>query len=184
MPATLNMYEATFILSESATEDQAKAKVSELKDIIAKMGGTVSKEELWGRRELAYKIKRNRSGFYTTIWFDLPAQQVLPLEKLLRFDESIIRSLVTKAYTSAQPGSLYPVVEEDKAVKPTRTPRRGDKEETATAEEELRRSSYKRPATKDESVEAAAEEEISEEERLKKLDESLGELLKDEEEVL
>ena len=178
MPAIVNNYEATFILGETATEEQGKAKVSELKDIIAKMGGSVSKEELWGLRELAYKIKRNRSGFYITLWFDLPADQVLPLERLLRFDESIIRSLVTKAYTSAQPGSLYPVAEEEKTAKPARTTRRGDKEETATAEEELRRTSYKR-TSKEEATEEEIEE-ISEEERLKKLDESLDELLKDE----
>lgn len=179
MPATVNSYEATFILGESATEELAKAKVTELTKMIEGFGGTVTKTELWGRRELAYKIKRDRSGFYTTLWLDLPANQVLPFERQLRFDESIIRSLVTKAYTTAQPGSLYPVVEEEKTAKPTRTRRGGETEETATAEEELRRSSSKRTTAKDEAA-APAEEEISEEERLKKLDESLDQLLKDE----
>jgi small subunit ribosomal protein S6 len=178
MPATVNSYEATFILGEEATEEQAKAKVTELTTMLEEFGGKVTKTELWGLRELAYVIKRNRNGFYTTLWIDLPATQVLPFERQLRFDESIIRSLVTTAYTSAQPGSLYPVVEEEKSAKPART-RRGETEETAGAEEELRRTSTKRTASVKEEM-PEGEEEISEEERLKKLDESLDVMLKDE----
>lgn len=178
MPANLKNYEATFILGESATEQEAKAKVAELKEQIKKQGGSVEKEELWGRRELAYKIRSHRSGFYVTLWFSLPVDQVGALEKHLRFDESIIRSLVTLAYTSAQPGSLYPVAEEES--KPARAASRRDREEEpATAEEELRRGS-KRAAKEQAPEEKPEDEEISEEDRLKKLDESLDQLLKDE----
>ena len=176
MSATQN-YELTYILGETATEEQNTAKVTELKEVIAKMGGAVEKEEIWGRRELAYQIGKSRSGFYTTFWFSLPVDQVNPLERLLRFDESIIRSLVTKAYIHATPGSLYPVVEEEKTA---RRPRRGEKEETATAEEELRMHAGDKPK-KAKATEATEEvEEISEEDRLKKLDESLDQLLKEE----
>lgn len=180
MPATVNSYEATFILGETATEDQAKAKTTELTKFIESLEGKVSKTESWGRRELAYDIKRNRTGFYISLWFELPAKEVAALERQLRFDESIIRSLVTIAYTSAQPGSLYPVAEEEKTSKPGRTPRHGDKEETATAEEELRRGTTKRSAAPAKEEIEDDEPEISEEERLKKLDESLDEMLKDE----
>ena len=181
MPAILNNYEATFILGETATAEQAVAKAKELKAIIAKAGGEVTKEEQWGRRDLAYPIARSRSGIYVTMWFSLPAQEVQPLERILRFDESIIRSLVTKAYTTAQPGSLYPVAEEEKPAKPARSGSRADKEETGSAEEELRRHSV--TSKKDKNAPIAEEiEELSEEDRLKQLDTQLDELLKDEEE--
>ncbi len=176
---TTNQYEVTFILGEETTEDQAKAKVTTITETVTRFGGSVTKQELWGKRELAYTIKRNRIGFYTTLWIDLPAPQVDNLEKELRFDESILRSLVTKAYTSAQPGSLYPVTEEA-AEKPARGGKRTQEEpEAATAEESLRRTST-RSAKKVEKVTEEEAEEQSEEERLQKLDAALGDILKDE----
>ena len=176
MPKTTDIttqYELTFILGEKANVEEGKAKTEELKQYIANNGGTVVKEELWGRRELAYIIKRNRTGFYVTLWFTLPAAELKPLDQELRFDETIIRSLVTKAYTEAQEGSLYPVSEEEE--KAEKTP---SKDDQISAEEMLRRTSGAAPkkGEPEEDVDT-----IPEEERLKQLDETLEELLKDEE---
>jgi small subunit ribosomal protein S6 len=179
---SLKNYEATFILGEDATETTAKEKLATLTETIKGFGGNVSKSELWGKRELAYPIKRNLIGFYTTLWFELPTDQVNPLEKLLRFDESILRSLVTMAYTTAQPGSLYPVKEEDE--KPARGAKRGsatpEVTEPASAEAELRRTSSAKPAKKAAKTETPEEDTQNEEERMQKLDAALGDILKDE----
>lgn len=171
----INNYEVTFILGESATPEIGAAKTKEITALIEKFGGKVEKSEAWGKRELAYVIDRNHSGFYVTLWFSLPSDQVNPLERALRFDEAIIRSLVTKAYTSAQEGSLYPVPEEEK---PAKAPRRGAAPETAGAEEELRRHTGDKKA-KAVIVEEEPEDELSEEDRLKQLDQAMDELLKD-----
>lgn len=183
--ATITQYEVTFILGEDTTPEQAQAVLKDLTTFLEKQGGKVTKHEAWGKRELAYVIKGNRAGFYLTFWADLPVDQIAALEKELRFNEQVIRSLVTKAYTTAQPGSLYPVAEEDE--KPNKTKRTADKEESATAEAELRMTSKtaSKPAKPKKAEVAAeapeAETEVSEEERMQKLDEALGDILKDEE---
>ncbi len=172
MQTSLATYEVTFILGEKASQEAAIAKATELTTYVAEHGGSVTRQELWGRRELAYAIKRNRSGFYVTLWIEFPKQEITAFEQHLMFDEGVIRSLVTKAYTSAQEGSLYPVVEEEKERRP-----RGDK---ATAEEQLRRTT--RPSKKKEDGETDAEgEELPEEERLKQLDAAVDGLLKEDE---
>jgi small subunit ribosomal protein S6 len=174
MATDSHKYEVTFILGESASTEDAQAKTVSVTDFIKEQGGQVTQQELWGRRELAYEIKRNRNGFYVTLWFDAPGTIVKALEEHLRFDTEVIRSLITKAYTSAQPGTLSPVAEEEeKAARRERSPRTEDK---SSAEESLRRSSSATPSKK----EGEEEEALPEEERLKKLDESLEELLKDE----
>lgn len=173
----LQKYELTFILSEKEDLEKAQKKTTQIKETISKFGGTVEKEEIWGRRELAYKIKDNRSGVYVTLWFDLLKESVKPLEQLLQFDEKIIRSLITKAYTSAQPGTLYPVSEENKSKEKSSV-----SEENASPEEMLRRGS--KPSSKSQAkiaTDEAVADSIPEEERLKKLDESLEELLKEDE---
>jgi small subunit ribosomal protein S6 len=175
--AVINSYEVTFILGEAATATEATAKTKEITALIKKFGGDVSKDEQWGKRDLAYPINRNRTGFYVTLWFTLPSDQVAPLERALRFDESVIRSLVTKAYTTAQPGSLYPVPEEEK---PARGSRRGaaPASEAVSAEEELRLHTGDKKS-KAAPKEEAPEDELSEEDRLKQLDQAMDELLKD-----
>lgn len=124
-------YELTFILGETATAADAKKKVAELADFLKQHDGAITREEHWGRRELAYVIRRNRSGFYVTVWFTAPAPTLKPLDQHLRLDESILRSLVTKAYTTAEEGSLRPEVEE----KPARKGKAKSDEEVDTDEE-------------------------------------------------
>lgn len=167
-------YELTFILGEEADNKTATAKVKELTEQIEKLEGKVSKTEVWGRRELAYKIKRNRSGFYTTVWFSMLGVNCKTLEKNLRFDESIIRSLITLAYTKATPGSLFPVVAEEKSTAPE------TQAESASAEAELRLSSKSKPK-KEELILEEEEDEDSDVTRQEKLDAVLGDILKDEE---
>lgn len=89
-------YENVFI----ARQDLTPAKVSELTEkyaqVIESMGGKVSKRESWGLRNLAYKIQKNRKGYYTLMNIDAPAEAVVEMERLMRIDENLIRYLTIK----------------------------------------------------------------------------------------
>lgn len=171
--ATDTPYELTFVLDEKAGATEGRVKTDEMKGYIEEHGGTVTKEDLWGRRELAYPIKRNRSGFYVTLIMEFSSAELPALEQRMQFDVNIIRSLITKAYVDAQPGSLAPEEEPVSQAKPGRS---GD--EKSSAEEMLRRSSGKRSDTKTEEL-SELEDTLPEEERLKQLDETLDSLLKE-----
>lgn len=162
-------YELTFILGESADQTIAAAKTEEIKATITEIGGTVKTEEFWGRRELAYVIAKNRSGFYVTLTFEGASDKLKELEQRLQFDQGVIRSLLTKAYTTAQPGSLAPQEENPEK---ERTGRRDRTDEKTSGEEQLRRSSP--TSADDEEVDGTA---IPEDERRKKVDESIDVLL-------
>ena len=89
-------YENVFI----ARQDLPPAKVNELTDkyasVVESMGGKVSKRENWGLRNLAYKIQKNRKGYYTLMNIDAPADAVIEMERLMRLDENLIRYLTIK----------------------------------------------------------------------------------------
>lgn len=89
-------YENVFI----ARQDLTPAKVTELTDkyvsVIENNGGKVSKRESWGLRTLAYKINKNRKGYYTLINIDAPAAAVVEMERLMRLDENLLRYLTVK----------------------------------------------------------------------------------------
>lgn len=92
----MSFYEHVFI----ARQDLAPAQVEELTDkyagVIESMGGKVTKREDWGLRNLAYRIKKNRKGYYVLMNIDAPAEAVKEMERLLRIDEDIIRHLTVK----------------------------------------------------------------------------------------
>ena len=89
-------YENVFI----ARQDLTPAKVNELTDkyvsVIESAGGKVSKRENWDLRTLAYKIEKNRKGYYTLMNIDAPASAVVEMERLMRLDENLLRYLTVK----------------------------------------------------------------------------------------
>lgn len=89
-------YENVFI----ARQDLTPAKVAELTDryasVVESMGGKVTKRENWGLRNLAYKIQKNRKGYYTLMNIDAPADAIIEMERLMRLDENLIRYLTIK----------------------------------------------------------------------------------------
>ncbi|MEI6478258.1 MAG: 30S ribosomal protein S6 [bacterium] len=175
-------YELTFILGEKTTPESGIKKTEAVKKLVTDQKGVVTKEELWGRRELAYQIGSNRSGFYVTLWLDIDGEGLKNLQKEMSFDADIIRFLATIAYTTAQPGTLYPVVEGDeKSEKPAGETPRKEKESTSVSAEEMLRS-HSAPAKTEKPSKKAKDtsEDLPEEERLEKLDTVLEEMLKDE----
>ncbi len=92
----MSFYEHVFI----ARQDLAPNQVDELTDkyaaIIEKDGGKVTKRENWGLRNLAYRIQKNRKGYYVLMNIDAPVAAVKEMERLIRVDEDIIRHLTIK----------------------------------------------------------------------------------------
>lgn len=89
------MYDLTILLSE----DKQKMDV---KNIIESAGGTITNTDAWGKRSLAYPIKKQAEAFYFTFTFSAPAKAVSALKQKLNFDEKIIRYLLLKNEDEAE----------------------------------------------------------------------------------
>ena len=92
----MNCYEHTFITKQDLSDIQAKKLVSKYEDIITKNSGKVLKTEEWGLRNLSYRIKNNKKGFYFHIKFNGTGKTIEKLEKAENIDESLIRYLTVK----------------------------------------------------------------------------------------
>jgi small subunit ribosomal protein S6 len=87
-------YEAVYIF-DSALEDQAIADKLARHHGLLKIAEDPSVEH-WGRRQLAYPIKRRESGYYAIAQFKLEDVSVLPeFERALKLDESVLRYLIS-----------------------------------------------------------------------------------------
>ncbi|MDX9749348.1 MAG: 30S ribosomal protein S6 [Paludibacter sp.] len=89
----LNHYETVFILTPVLSDAQMKEAVEKFKTILTENGATITNEENWGLRKLAYPIQKKSTGFYNLLQFDAESTIVDKLETMYRRDERVIRFL-------------------------------------------------------------------------------------------
>ncbi|MBI2984962.1 MAG: 30S ribosomal protein S6 [Candidatus Kerfeldbacteria bacterium] len=89
-------YEMLYIIPGSKTEEEAKQVAERIQQLLRDQGATISKQDFWGKRRLAYEIRRARQGFYDYLEFDLDSQALAPLERALGLNEDVLRYQVLR----------------------------------------------------------------------------------------
>ena len=89
-------YESVLIARQDLGASQVNSLVSELSEVIKKEGGEVVKVDNWGLKNLAYRIKKNRKGYYVLLDITAPAKAIFEYERLIRLNEDIIRYMTVK----------------------------------------------------------------------------------------
>lgn len=89
-------YELAFILSPEVNEEETRAILERVEQIVATYGGQIVKVNQWGRRRLAYPIQRHRDGQYIFIDMILTPETVAELERMLKVSEIVLRYMVRK----------------------------------------------------------------------------------------
>ncbi|MBP5534910.1 MAG: 30S ribosomal protein S6 [Alphaproteobacteria bacterium] len=92
----MSFYEHVFVTRQDLTPAQVDELTDKFAGVIEKEGGKVTKRENWGLRNLAYRIQKNRKGYYVLLNIDAPAVAVQELERVMRIDEDVIRHLTVK----------------------------------------------------------------------------------------
>jgi small subunit ribosomal protein S6 len=87
------LYESTFVTRQDISRADVTKLVDMFSDIIKQHGGKVIKNEYWGLRNLAYKIKKNRKGHYVLLALDAPHDAIKELERNMHIHEDVIRNL-------------------------------------------------------------------------------------------
>ena len=88
-------YELVFIVQPDLDETATTEIVERVKGWITEAGGTVDKVDPWGKRKLAYPIRKQTDGQYFLFNTHIPPSYVIELERNLRFFEPVIRFLIT-----------------------------------------------------------------------------------------
>ncbi len=89
-------YESVFIARQDVSPAQVDGLTETFEKVITDLGGSVPKKESWGLRSLAYKIKKNRKGYYVFFNIDAPPAAITEMERQMRINEDIIRFLTTR----------------------------------------------------------------------------------------
>jgi small subunit ribosomal protein S6 len=89
-------YELGFILSPEVSEEQTRAILERIEQIVNTHGGRTVKVNQWGRRRLAYPIQHHRDGFYVFIDMVLTPETVSELDRTLKVSEEVLRHLIKR----------------------------------------------------------------------------------------
>jgi small subunit ribosomal protein S6 len=96
LAASLHEYELVVVLSPELQEEAVTGGIEKVHQAITSRGGQIDDVNNWGRRRLAYPIKRHLEGTYFVTHMKLDPTQVVGLENNLRISEDVIRHLVVR----------------------------------------------------------------------------------------
>lgn len=85
------LYESVYIARPDISATQVETLTADMTKILVDNGGKVTKDEYWGLKSLAYRIKKNRKGHYSLLNIDAPAAALTEMERNMRLHEDVLR---------------------------------------------------------------------------------------------
>ena len=89
-------YEHVFIARPDLSEAQVKTMIDDFTKVIKTNKGKVVKDEYWGLKSMAYKIKKNKKAHYVLFNIDGPHKAVAEMENKQRFEENVLRFMTVR----------------------------------------------------------------------------------------
>jgi small subunit ribosomal protein S6 len=89
-------YETLFIINPDLSEEDTAATVEKFAGILNDAGSTMVKTDLWGRRRLAFEVKKFNKGYYVLFEYGALPETVAEMERNFKIDERVIRYLTVK----------------------------------------------------------------------------------------
>ena len=90
------LYESVYIARPDISATQVETLTADMTKILEENGGKVTKDEYWGLKSLAYRIKKNRKGHYTMFHIEGPSEAVKEMERNMGLSEDVLRHLTTR----------------------------------------------------------------------------------------
>ncbi len=87
-------YEAIFIIDPDLPTDVSKGVVAQIQELVVKSGGRVDGLQEWGKKRLAYKIKKKYEGNYVVVNFQVDSKNTKKIEQTLRLNDQLLRFLL------------------------------------------------------------------------------------------
>jgi small subunit ribosomal protein S6 len=92
--AESRLYELVIIFDSGLEDVKVDEKLKRLEEKVTASGGSVEDVARWGKKKLAYPIKKKESGNYVIFTFRSKGDQLLELERGLKLDEEVLRYMI------------------------------------------------------------------------------------------
>lgn len=87
----MKQYESIFVLKPEINDKKVNEQIEKVREFIEKNNGRITAVEKWGKKKLAYLVKKNRFGIYILIRFESEPGLISNLQRNYKLNEDIIR---------------------------------------------------------------------------------------------
>jgi small subunit ribosomal protein S6 len=133
------LYECVILARQEVSAPQVETLIEEMSNVIAQGGGSVSKKEFWGLRNIAYRVKKNRKAHYVLVNIDSPVAAVKEMERQMSLNEDVLRFLTLRVDELEEGPSAMMQARNNRDERPRREDR-GPREDRGFREDRPRRS--------------------------------------------
>ena len=105
-------YETLYILRPDLGEEIVQQEVERYRNLISQHSATDIEVKIWGKKRLAYSIKKLNDGVYVQMNYQAEGKQVAPMERAMRLSDEVIRYITLKLDRVIQPpADLIPITD-------------------------------------------------------------------------
>jgi small subunit ribosomal protein S6 len=115
--ATNRIYEVMYIIDPDTPEDDVTRLNDNIQQVITDQGGTITKRENMGRRQLAYPINRKNEGIYQLFEVEGSGGEIAELERRMRVNDQVIRYITVRVDEDRQRAEKFKTKRAKKASK-------------------------------------------------------------------
>ena len=115
--AEKRVYEVVFIVDPGTQEDEVTRLSENLRTIVTDQGGTITRNEVLGRRQLAYRIGRKNEGVYVIFEVEGTGSEIAELERRMRVNDAIMRYMTVRVDEDRQRAEKLKARRQRKAAK-------------------------------------------------------------------
>jgi len=90
------LYEHIFIARQDISSQQVEGLTDMIVAVLEENGGKVLKNEYWGLKSLAYRVKKNRKGHYSLLNIEADHAAVAEMERRISLNDDIIRHMTLR----------------------------------------------------------------------------------------
>lgn len=87
----MRQYETGFVLSPTLSEEETAQFVQQMAEVVAQKKGRMVKQDVWGKRRLAFPIKRFQEGVYVFFTYEGAGDISAELERRFKQTDTVIR---------------------------------------------------------------------------------------------
>ena len=90
------LYEHVFIARQDISSQQVEGLTDMITAVLEENGGKITKQEYWGIKSLAYRVKKNRKGHYSLLNIDAEHSAIAEMERRISLNVDIIRFMTLR----------------------------------------------------------------------------------------
>lgn len=99
----MNHYETGVIIAPNLSDEEIELQIKQMEEVISSLRGHLLREERWGKRKLAYPIKKFTDGFYLFLHYESGSEVPAELERRFKQSDQILRYMTVRKEKSATP---------------------------------------------------------------------------------